>query len=72
MNICTSENIKGCIHTGHKTNADAEMHVTLTHSQATNLMLFQTQREDNSKFNEGGRKFSKRVENTLGKKEIAH
>ena len=43
----------------------------LTHYQTTNFRLFQTERDDNFKFDENGRKFSKRVENTVGKGEIA-
>ena len=35
----------------------------------TNFRLFQT--DDNYKFNENGRNFPKRVENTVGKGEIA-
>ena len=42
---------------------------TLTHYQTTNFRLFQT--DDNFKFDENGRKLSKRVENTVGKGEIA-
>ena len=37
----------------------------LTLSQTTNFRLFQN--EDNFKFHENGRKFSKRIENTVGK-----
>ena len=39
----------------------------------TNFRLFQTKEfaDDNSKFDENGRKLSKRVENTVGKGEIA-
>ena len=39
----------------------------------TNLRLFQTEEsaDDNFKFDENGRKFSKWVENTVGKGEIA-
>ena len=41
----------------------------------TNFRLFQTERfkiiDDNFKFDENGRKLSKRVENTVGKGEIA-
>ena len=46
---------------------------TLTHYQMTNFILFQTEElaEDNFKFDENGRKLSKRVENTVGKGEIA-
>ena len=43
-------------------------------SQTTNITLSKTKKkfvEDNFKFDENGRKFSKRVENTLGKGEIA-
>ena len=45
----------------------------LTLSQRTNFRLFQTGRvaDDNFKFDRNGRKFSKRVENTAGKGEIA-
>ena len=44
-------------------------------SQMTNFRLLQTERvcaDDSFKFDENGRKFSKRRENTLGKGEIAH
>ena len=46
---------------------------SLTLSQTTNLRLFQTERvsRHNSKYYEYGRKFSKRVENAVGKGEIA-
>ena len=37
----------------------------------TNFRLFQTQTDDNFKFDENGRKLSKQVENTVGKGEIA-
>ena len=37
----------------------------------TNFRLFQTQRVDSLKFDDIGEKFSKRVENTVGKGEIA-
>ena len=44
----------------------------LTLSQTTNFRLFQIVRaDDNFKFDENGRKFFKRVENTVGKGEIA-
>ena len=48
----------------------------LTHYQTTNFRLFQTERvcrrkDENFKFNENGRKLPKRVENTVGKGEIA-
>ena len=45
----------------------------LTHYQMTNFRLFQTKRvtDDNFKFDENGRKLFKRVENTVGKGEIA-
>ena len=45
----------------------------LTHYQTTNLRLFQTEKfaDDNFKFDENSRKLSKRVENTVGKGEIA-
>ena len=53
--------------------------LTLTFSQTTNLRLFQTDfskleefADDNFKFDENGRKFSKRIENTVGKGAIAH
>ena len=48
--------------------------ITLTLSQTTNFRLFQTEEfeEDNFRFNENGKKFSKRVENTVVKEEIAH
>ena len=46
---------------------------TLTLSQTTNLRLFQTEEfaDDNFNFDENGRKFSKQIENTVGKGEIA-
>ena len=45
----------------------------LTLSQTTNFRLFQTERvcRQQFRFNENGRKFSKQVENTVGKGEIA-
>ena len=44
----------------------------LTHYQTTNFRLFQIEfADDNFKFDENGRKVSKRVENTVGKGEIA-
>ena len=45
----------------------------LTLSQMTNFRLFKLKEfaDDNFKFDENGRKFSKRVENTVGKGEIA-
>ena len=45
----------------------------LTLSPTTNSRLFQLKKfaDDNFKFDENGRKFSKRVENTVGKGEIA-
>ena len=45
----------------------------LTLSQTTNFRLFQTERvaDENFKFDGNGKKFSKRVENTVGKGEIA-
>ena len=45
----------------------------LTHYQTTNFRLFKLKEsaDDNFKFDENGRKFSKRVENTVGKGEIA-
>ena len=47
---------------------------TLTLSQMTNFRFFQTGRvaEDNFKFNENGGRLSKRVENSVGKGEIAN
>ena len=47
---------------------------SLTLSQTTNFRLFQTEKfaDDNFKFDENGSKFSKQVENTVGKGEIAH
>ena len=45
-----------------------------TLSQRTNVRLFQTERKHsdvNSKFDKNGREFSKRIENTVGKGEIA-
>ena len=46
----------------------------LTLSQMTNFRLLQTERvsDDNFKFDENGREFSKRVENTAGNGETAH
>ena len=46
---------------------------SLTHYQTTDFRLFQTERvaDDNFKFDKNGRKLSKRVENTVGKGEIA-
>ena len=43
------------------------------HSKMTNLRLFQTERvcRRQFQFDENGRKFSKRIENTVGKGEIA-
>ena len=46
----------------------------LTHYQTTNFRIFQTKKkfaDDDFKFDENGRKLSKRVENTVGKGEIA-
>ena len=45
----------------------------LTHYQTSNFRLFQTKEfaDNNFKFDESGRKLSKRVENTVGKGEIA-
>ena len=45
----------------------------LTLSKTTNFRLFQTERvaDDNLMFHKNGRKFSKRIENTVGKGEIA-
>ena len=45
----------------------------LTHYQTTNFRLFQTEEfaDNNFKFDKNGRKLSKRVENTVGKEEIA-
>ena len=44
----------------------------LTLSQMTDFGLFQTEKfaDDNFKFDENGRKFSRSVENTVGKGEI--
>ena len=46
----------------------------LTLSQTTNLESSKLREfaDDNFKYDENGRKFSKRVENTVGKGEIAH
>ena len=46
----------------------------LTHYQTTNFGLFKLEEfaDDNFKFDENGRKLSKRVENTVGKGEVAH
>ena len=46
----------------------------LTVSQKTNFRLFQTERvaDDIFKFDENGREFPKKVENTVGKGEIDH
>ena len=48
-------------------------HDALTLSNTIHFRLFQTQKfaDDNSKFDENGRMFSKRIENTVGKGEIA-
>ena len=45
----------------------------LTHYQTTNFRLFKLKEfaDDNFKFDKNGRKLSKRVENTVGKGEIA-
>ena len=45
----------------------------LTHYQMTNFRLFQLKEfaDDNFKFDKNGRKLFKRVENTVGKGEIA-
>ena len=50
------------------------MSFCLTLSQTTNFRCFQFEsfEDDNFKFKENGRKYSKRVENTVGKGEIAH
>ena len=47
--------------------------IILTLSQTTNFRLFQTERvsDDNFKFDGNGRKFSKKVENTVGKGAIS-
>ena len=48
------------------------MNGALTHYQTTNCRPLQTEfADDNFKFDENGRKLSKRVENTVGKGEIA-
>ena len=41
-------------------------------SQTTDFRLFQEFADDNFKFDENGTKFSKWIENTVGKGEIAH
>ena len=48
-------------------------YIRLTHYQTTNFRLFQTKivADNNLKFDENGRKLSKRVENTVGNGEIA-
>ena len=46
----------------------------LTHYQTTNFRIFQTKKtfaDDNFRYDENGRKLSKRVENIMGKGEIA-
>ena len=43
----------------------------LTHFQTTNFRLFQIERVCRQQFDENSRKLSKRVENTVGKGEIA-
>ena len=45
----------------------------LTLSETTNFRLFETEKfaDDNFKFDENGRRFSKWVENSVGKGEIA-
>ena len=47
--------------------------ISLTHYQTTNFRQFQIEQsaDDNFKFDENSRKFSKRVENTVSKGEIA-
>ena len=44
----------------------------LTLSQTTNFRLFQTERLCRRQFDENGRKFSKWIENFVGKGKIAH
>ena len=48
--------------------------LSLTLSQMINFRLFRSKEfaDDNFKFDENGRKFSRRVENTVGKGKIAH
>ena len=48
-----------------------EVVLCLTLSQTTNFRLFQTQADENFKIDENGRKFSKQIENNVGKGEIA-
>ena len=57
-----------------KSELHSKYNVPLTLSQTTNFRLFQIERfaDDNFEFEENGRKFSKRLENTVGKGEIAH
>ena len=63
QNIVTVEDLTEKFY--HKSNC-------LTLSQTTNFRLFQTEfADDNSKLDNNGRKFSKGVENTVGKGEIA-
>ena len=45
--------------------------MNLTHYQTTNFRPFQTERVCRRQFDENGRQFSKWVENTVGKGEIA-
>ena len=58
---------KICIHKFNLPNFD----VVIALYRTTNFRLFQTE-TDNFNFDENGRKFSKMVENTVGKGEIAH
>ena len=53
------------------TSCTGELKRALTLSQTSNFRLFQFQRVCNFKCNENGRKFSRWVENTVGKGEIA-
>ena len=47
-----------------------DVHVSLTFFQTKNFRRFDTA-DDNFEFDENGGKFSKRIENALGKEEIA-
>ena len=48
-------------------------YLTLSHSQTTNFRVFQIEEfaDDNFQVDENGRKFSRWIENTVGKGEIA-
>ena len=54
----------------HRVMQNSHLLITLTDSQMTIFLLFQTA-DKNFRFDENGRKFSKKVENTEGKGEIS-